>query len=360
MGVLALSAASSFLVGACDANGTQTYQDASGPPFQVESSNVDNTSLPTDGIIEIRFNRLLLPSSVTRQSVSLRNAAGVVEGSPVVSYDPVLRVVRIANPNPNGGVWLVESQPYKVVLGLPQQDGSDAFALRAIDGAYLKSNSRLEIAFTTSPPTFLRRRPVIEFCRDVFTVFAKYCTSGCHDVQARPYESLLLDTAEGMLRTAIGHVSQQANTGARSGSPSPAGRVFGSDMPLIDPGSPGNSYLVYKMLLLSEARPVPYTCQGYENPHAIFDGGLFLPPDERARLSDLMTGQMMPPLAPFPTLEEVARISEWIAQGAILDNTCLACVPPTDAGTTMDSGGMDSGGGDANTDAGTDANDDGG
>src|SRR5581483_4492162 len=143
-----------------------------------------------------------------------------------------------------------------------------------------------------------------------------------------------LDTADGIIHTALGHVSQQSNTGARAGTPSAPGRDFGIDMPIIDPGNPGNSYLVYKMLLLSEGdnKPESYQCLTYDSPNVLLpEGGARLPNDERSRLANLMTGQKMPPISPFPTVDDVERISEWIAQGAHLD-TCLACFPAPDAG----------------------------
>lgn len=308
---------------------------------QMVSTNT-NSGVPADGIIELTFNRLLLPASVSRQSISLRTAGNALVESPIIVYDPVLLKVRIQNPNPAGGTWLMAGQPYKVVLGLPVADTSDQFVLRAIDGAQVDPKSTTEIAFMATNATFQRHKPDIEFCRDVYSTFGKYCTSICHTASVRPYEALLLDTPEGIIRTALGHVSQQANTGPRAGTPGAPGRVFGVDMPLIDPGNPGNSYLVYKMLLLSQSKPESYSCLTYAPPNLLLDGGgSWLAPKERDRLADLMTGQMMPPIPPYPTVDDVERVSEWIAQGAHLE-TCLACFPAPDAGpdtgVPMDSG----------------------
>lgn len=314
--------------------------------LQVVSTNT-LSGLPADGVIEIKFNRLLLPASVTRQTISLRKAGGDLVESPTILYDPVLQTVRIANPNPAGGPWLMPGQPYKVVLGQQLPDVSDQFVLHAIDGALLDPKSPTEIAFVATAATFQRRKPDIEFCRDVYSTFGKYCTAGCHEVSTafRPYEALLLDTSEGIIHTALGHVSQQANTGSRAGSPVAPGSVFGIDMPIIDPGNPGNSYLVYKMLLLSQSKPEQYTCLGNDKPNLLLDGGdMWLASDERQRLANLMTGQMMPPISPFPTTDDVERVSEWIAQGAHLES-CKACYPTPDAGPPKEAG----------TDAGTDA-----
>ncbi len=310
-----------------------------------------NTSagLPADGVVELTFNRLLLPSAVTRQTISLRTAGNtLVDPPPIVIYDPVLLKVRIQNPNTAGGTWLTPGQPYKIVVGLPAPDSSETFVLRAIDGAQFDPNARNEIAFMATNPTFQKRKPDIEFCRDVSTTFSKYCSSGCHQATSRPYEALLLDTADGIIHTALGHVSQEANTGARAGTPGAPGRVFGIDMPIIDPGNPGNSWLIYKMMLLTEGAHAPYQCYKFDPPNVLLpDGGAWLPPDERGRLANLMTGQMMPPINPFPTVDDVERVSEWIAQGAHLD-VCLGCVEAPDSGP--DTGVMDSG-----SDAGSDA-----
>lgn len=311
------------------------------------------SGMPADGVIEIKFNRLLLPASVTRQTISLRKAGGELVESPTVIYDPVLQTVRISNPNPAGGTWLMPGQPYKIVLGRPAPEVGEQFVLRAIDGAQVDPMSATEIPFMATNPTFQRRKPDIEFCRDVYSTFGKYCTSGCHTAAVRPYEALLLDTSEGIIHTALGHVAQQSNTGARAGAPVAPGRVFGIDMPIIDPGNPGNSYIIYKMMLLSQSKPEQYNCLGLDKPNFLLDGGdIWLASDERNRLSNLMTGQMMPPISPFPTTDDVERVSEWIAQGAHLE-TCLACYPAPDAGPPKEAG-VDSGS-DASSDAPSDS-----
>jgi hypothetical protein len=338
----------------CDL-GDRTDQPLVGPMVQV--TNLPLMPVPADGVIELKFNSLLLPASVTRQAISLRKAGGDLVESPIIIYDPVLLTVRIQNPNPAGGTWLMAGQPYKVVLGLPVADGSEQFVLRGIDGAQVDPKSATEIPFMATAATFQRHKPDIEFCRDVYSTFGKYCTSGCHQVSSqRPYEALLLDTPEGIIHTALGHVAQEANTGARVGTPGPAGRVFGIDMPIIDPGNPGNSYLVYKMMLLTQSKPETYNCLGYDKPNLLMDGGdLWLEPQQHSLLSNLMTGQMMPPTVPFPTTDDVERVSEWIAQGAHLE-TCLACFPAADAGP--DTGVKDSGAdsaGDSSSDAPSDA-----
>lgn len=324
-------------LGACD-TGDRTDRATAGPAVHIVWTNTA-TGVPADGAIELRFDRLLLPSSVSRQSVSLRTAGNAaVEPVPVVVYDPVLRAVRLENPNADGAPWLTPNVPYKVVLGLPVADASEAFVLRSIDGAAVDPAAPIagsslkvpEVAFSTTAPSFAARRPDISFCRDVASVFDKYCTS-CHGAAARPYEALLLDTPAGLVRTAFGHVAEETNRGARAGTPEAPGAIFGEGMPIVDPGSPGNSSLVYKMLLLAEGDHAGFACAGRGDPTVVTDGGAFLPDDERARLANLMLGQPMPPLPPYPTLDDVERVSQWIVQGAPVA-ACGACTPAADAG----------------------------
>lgn len=287
--------------------------------------------MPADGTIELVFDRLLNPASVTRQTISLRDAFGRGVDSPIVTYDPALRLVRISNPNPQGGAWLLPDQPYEIVLGVPS-DAGETFVLRAIDGAQLDMSitSRRQLAFLTKAATLQSRRTTLEFCRDVYPTFVKYCAAGCHaSGQAHgPAAGLVLDTSEGVWRTAIGQVAKQANTGARAGIPGPPPAVFGVDVALVDPGSPGTSWLLYKMMMQPEHRPLGWTCAGQRPPAQLVTDvkAEDLPPKERARLSDLMTGQSMPPPGSLitPSLDEIERVSEWIAQGARME-ACSGC-----------------------------------
>jgi hypothetical protein len=319
----------------------------------------DNTAngIPADGVIELAFDRQLLPVTVNRQSFTVRDASG--NGlSPVVKYDPVARIVQIVSPNPDGGAWLTPQQEYTVTLGIPSGD-DDSGGVRAIDRATLDPSVSHVISFfarivggdggTAAPPT-------ISFCTDVFPIFQAKCSSGlCHgglpNGAIEPAAGLLLDSPDGIRHTAIGvgaqRVAQGSNTGALAAS-GPLGHHFGVDMPIIDPGpdpatggDPGNSWIIYKMLL---AVPNDVAAPGA----AACDGGTSattsLPPDplrqplsddERARLADFVLGREMPfpddpgavlqGVAPSTsiTFDELERVELWIAQGAHVDDcTC--------------------------------------
>jgi hypothetical protein len=194
----------------------------------------------------------------------------------------------------------------------------------------------------------------VDFCADVLPIFQYRCSGGpCHAIPAGnrlPAEGLLLQTADGVANTALHRVSQESNTGARAGQGFPAGRIFGVDMPIIDPPNPGNSWLMYK-LLLARYRPID---QGLDAGAAACGADASLPgpeltaspsftvplsDDERTRLGTFVIGNQMPyslnladnqqtpsdDLSALPcTFEELERIRAWIAQGASVV-ACPAC-----------------------------------
>ena len=216
------------------------------------SANVGpNQLLPANGRIELGFDRLLLPASITRQTFVLTNAAEKVAYTPTIVYDPVARIVTIT-PLSDPGQKLVSGQSYEIVILAPQNAG-DVNGLRAIDGATL-SHSPQRIAFSVTDPTPAPPPVVtIDFCRDIFPITSVKCSLPmCHG-GTEPAAGLLLDPPRGIPATAIGRVAQGSNTGPLAAA-SPPTLLFGEDMPIIDAtgntnGNPGNSWLLYKILL---------------------------------------------------------------------------------------------------------------
>jgi len=266
--------------------------------------------------------------------------------TPDVAYDPVARVVTIRAPSAvDGGGWLQIGQTYRVDILSPQSP-TDGNGLRAIDGAVLDPSSPSTIAFAveaTAPPT--PAPPSVDFCRDVFPIFTSKCTSSvCHG-GSLPAVGLRLDSTTNIAATAIGRVAEEANTGPRAAA-EPPGFLFGEDMPIVDPGSggpspgsPGDSWLMYKLLMA-----VPPACSSTPGA-APCDAGAPTPPKsahavawqplsdaERATLASFVPGREMPypanPSAPLGTdtspltLQELEDVSLWIAQGAPLPATC--------------------------------------
>lgn len=291
-------------------------------------------TLAIDGVIELSFDRFLNPSTVTRQSVSLRDEFNQAPISPVVTYDPVRRVVTLANPSTDGKPWLLPGQPYKLILPIPAKVSD--FGLRAIDDAGLEGQGAVVIGFYTTAATGRAPEPTVPFCTDVFPLLRGSCAE-CHTAKPAdrggPAAGLVLDTESGVA-FARSRVANAANTGPRSGTGRPAGNVFPVDMPLIDPGNPGNSFLLYKLLLATptpgggpETCPLgPTAVTSFQQPG---DVALALADGERERLGGYVSGLPMPastPEHPSPALApgQLDRLRRWIALGAEVE-TCGAC-----------------------------------
>ncbi len=362
----ALTLTALALASGCD-EGTshdQPASSASGPYLQVVGANASVTRpLPADGTLQIAFDRFLHPATVVRQSFQLRNAFGETAASPVVTYDPVARVVSLSSPASTPGAWLLPHQPYRVFMPVPATD-DDPTGPRAVDRATLAPGQVHSIDFMTTDPAGppAPERP-IDFCVDVIPVFRRHCSaSSCHgapqavppserfpDGASHPAAGLVLETSVGVASTALGRVAQGSNTGPRAGSGQSPGFLFGVDMPIIDAaeshggGNPSNSWLMYKVLL-GALRPEdvgndagPATCAvGAPAPQPVVDFPFMQPVSsaERARLGNLVLGREMPypsntpsgaPTDNLPlTFDELERVRAWIAQGAATPE-CAAC-----------------------------------
>lgn len=326
--------------------------------------------MPSDGVIQIAFDRYLLPSTVNRQSIGIVDSAGAPlppDLAPVVLYDPITRVVTLAPPKKP---WLTEKQPYKVVFGIPEGD-AELGGIRAIDRATLLREQPLQYAFTVGIAARKAFEPTSLFCRDVLPIFAAKCSiPTCHGTGDRAAAGLILDTSAGVGATALNRIAQGSNTGGRSGlAPSP-GKIFGVDMPIVDPGNPGQSWLLYKIDL---ARLPVVT--GPSDRFACTNGLLevqekfvfepLIPQAqrtadeiERSILSDFILGREMP--FPVPraggygdtplTFEEREKVRIWIqsmAKGGSVPE-CGGCGSISSGGTD---GGLDGSLPDAGTDA---------
>lgn len=334
----------------CDVGGGRDA-DTVGPPVRVLGVNVgDRRPLPADGVIEIAFDRYLLPSSVNRQSLFVVDGAKEPlppAATPLVQYDPIARTVTLRGPT---SPWLTEGLPYSLVLGVPDGD-AELGGVRALDRATLAPDQPREIAFFAGPPSG-EREPGADLCRDVLPIFAAKCSAAsCHGHGPTAAAGLVLDSPAAISRTAIDKVARGANTGSLPTAREPD-RVFGVDMPIIQPGDPGNSWLLYKVEIA--ARP---TAPSGRSPIACERGGgdaplgftprvpaAALPPSprEHATLSDFVLGLPMPLVAPSApvsyattalTFEEREAIRRWIQgldRGAGLPD-CGLCRATPDA-----------------------------
>ncbi len=291
--------------------------------------------LAIDDRIELSFDRFLDPLTVTRQSVALRDEFNQAPVNPTVSYDPVRRVVVLANPS-TSKPWLVAGQPYKLVIPAPA--APDDLSLRAIDGAGLAKT--VVIGFFAAPARGVAPEPQVSFCRDVFPIL-RACKL-CHGAPAagRPVAAiagLVLETESGIAATARGRVANATNTGARS-TAAPPGTAFGIDMPIIDPGNPGNSFLLYKLV----QRPPTANAWATEpcsNAALVPTWDVATMPRsgdaETQRLAQFIPGMSMPFRAASDTTTadttvsdaELDRLRLWIAQGANVESCNGTCAP---------------------------------
>ena len=302
------------------------------------------------------FDRYLNPLSVNRQGVTIVDEFGNVPTTPIVQYDPVTRVVTLLNPTP-GAKWLEVGQFYKLVFPVSQPD-ADTLGLRAIDGATIDPETPpigFAVIAPLSPP-LPPGEPTIDFCADVYPLFQAHTFSAtqgacananCHGVAGQepllvPAMGLDLQSEEGIRHTAIG-VAASETSGAQT-TPLSTQPSFAVGMPIIAPNDPGDSYLLYKLLLPDEngvpsarGTSVPYTaCKPVTPPWDYGPSADFASQDEAARLAAKIPGRRMPwgdfdpsttsfgvhggtPL----TLDEIERIRLWIQQGAEVDD-CVA------------------------------------
>lgn len=153
--------------------------------------------------------------------------------------------------------------------------------------------------------------------------------AGCHGQAAPDQISMGLDltTELSVLDTAVGRTAYQTQQGQDSVSPDQTPLRFGRAMPRIDPGNPGNSYLIYKLLINPLNHPndgdqlEPQLASavfqlresivvGLPMPAALGAPTGLVPRNLATREGDL-TGEQ--------SFARLQLLSQWIAHGAVLD-----------------------------------------
>lgn len=279
----------------------------------------------------IGFDRWLLPSTATRQSVRLSatNPDLWVFSQPY--YDLVGRRLVYT---PTG--QLLAGITYRVELADPSQDVNGL-------GFYAYDRAPLDVGSFPARYVFRTRAAVdhaaegtkLVTCKNVLELFSGAGCSGaaCHITRsssncagqggASGYDSLLercvpipragldLSTAQGLLAS-IGRTARSADSSEQSGKTLASSERFGLGMPLIDPGRPENSMMMYRLLLGADA---------YRDASFRF---VVEPPDpaELDRASDWFgsIGPMPPEQTGWPTsaspIAVVRALQAWIEQGA--------------------------------------------
>jgi hypothetical protein len=148
---LAVSSAS------CDQGKVHDEAPAAGPAVHLLGANVVGGLLEPSDRIEVSFDRLLLPLSITRQTFILGELVGdqFLGLTPTIRYDPVARVVTVT-PLPEQA--FDPEQTYRLTIASPAGP-TDVNGLRAIDGATLSATSPSSVTFrvamdagTSAPP----------------------------------------------------------------------------------------------------------------------------------------------------------------------------------------------------------------
>ncbi len=279
---------------------------------------------------------------MTRQTFVLTDLTGNSYDVTSIAYDPVARSVTLRTML----APLPACQNFRIYMLTPAQ-GQGVGGLQAIDGATLDPKTPQFLEFPVSGTCATGGGdggvdggtegggaggdggdagadlfPTIDFCATVMPIFRGSCSnSACHGGSA-PAAGLRLDTSQGVIDTAINRVSIESNQGSRSAAQPPSA-LFGLDMPIVDStgaeGAPGNSWLVYKLMLAtppSSSPDVDFHTQPWTD----------LKASERATLGNYVTGSEMPfPMTPGAppasettplSLDQIEQISFWIQQGA--------------------------------------------
>ena len=313
------------------------------PPGAVDAggdAGGEECGVPLNTPIEIRFDRYLMPATAVRQS--LRVFAGAPQNSVFFEpqYDVIERVVTFV---PVGN--LVPDLVYTIEFVTKAEGGTDGF--RAFDGAELEESSSVPLRFNfrTGTRTETVETPPVPSCREVVERVLPASTCGraaCHNPAndegcppgsahdpsdptgpciGVPRMGLDLSTATGLVTTAKSVAAHQTEIGPQGGVGLRNPLRFGVQMPRIDPGSPGNSYLMYKLLRS------PKNFERANNPdvcatdHRVpVPDGQCVPPSaaESARLRDwFVRGQPMPLKQDLPyTRDQLVDLQRWIAAGA--------------------------------------------
>lgn len=267
--------------------------------------------------ITVKFDRYMEPPTASRQGVCLqaevRTVKTLAECAPIpgvelaVRYDPVSRAV----------TYFLNQELPPGLIQLTVLTRGDNFGFAAFDGVSLEKNREYVFKSETVAGKALEAPPTDpRFCgpTGAGVVLTKRC-QGCHqettsgDTPIAASMGMYLTEGSGaapfpagISETVINVTAHQTEQGGRAQVPAENPERFGTSMPRVRPGEPGNSYLLYKMLAKDGL---------------ITDATLAKGEADRLRLG-LVSGQSMPPV-PFSvttTEEDAATVSAWIAAGA--------------------------------------------
>lgn len=298
--------------------------------------------MPVNRAVRIRFDRFLRTDTAVRQSVQVfggtPNKDGTLPAAAFLepTYDPVERTVTL---RPDGN--LVPGVLYTVRITRPSDD-ENGFGFRAWDGAELAKSYvfQFKTGTTTDPlevgeastkcgvclPSADKRDPGT-LVESGFGHLSGDC-SGCHQGTDAPM-ALDMKTYEAIRRTAVGRIAHQTMTGPSTARAEESPALFGATMPVISSGQPGNSYVLYKMLMLSDwtsgedgGENKRFLLPADQRPAGGYQGDKLVRPDDELRRirSAFVAGVEMPPGG--YDIGRLRTISRWIAEGAPDDASC--------------------------------------
>lgn len=209
--------------------------------------------MPTDVSVTLSFNRFLRPDTAIRQSILFYTGNAANPAPPVSAtrpeitpvYDLMARSVRFVLPP---GFTLQPHALYTVELSIADSD--QAFGFRAFDGAPLAGKTSVRISFLTGSGPSTQPSPAVPSCADFLTLVSGCALAGCHASSGSgPAAGLSFEDADAIRATAVGQPAHETETGDTTGETAQSPERFGVNMPVLDPGRPDNSYLMYKLLI---------------------------------------------------------------------------------------------------------------
>ncbi len=306
---------------------------ADGEGTECEPSAPSSCGVARDTTIELRFERHIAPSTAVRQSIRVFTGADDNALFLEPTYDPIERVVTYEPSQP-----LQAGTLYTVVVEPKAKGNTTAF--RAFDGAQLATDGPVPLTFNfktrEDAPADPPGRLPPPSCNDVVNQVFAECAAACHRAapdppptgcrpgefgtdaipcMGVPRQGLRLDSPAGLFLTAIGRVAHQTETGPSGGVVTANPDRFGVQMPIVDPGNPGNSYLVYKLLVhLGNYLPAAAEDDPCESRHAVGAADTCVAPEE-AEIERLrgwfVRGRPMPATGAL-TREQVDQVVAWI------------------------------------------------
>jgi hypothetical protein len=328
-----ITASGAFGTPGVEADGAPKKQER----LPVPKPGTDLLELVPSTSLRVQFSRFLLPSSITRQAFCLRpddasDVANYASCTDAVfldpSYDPVRREVVLRQET---GKRLKVGTIYKLTLFVPltedecTADNPSGCGVRAFDQATLDKVYTFRFVTPETAPAKASDEvaPPVAYCDKTVGVAATlgsscaysrcHGTGGVGAAMGLSFSGIQVGDPSDLKNTAINHVAHETQMGGRADVSEETPARFGRAMAIIDAfdpgtaGSPGQSYLMYKLLTGRNIGNLP---DDDTRPSA--------EEVDRLRASVVVGMPMPPPDSATTVLDEtqLMNLSNWIARGA--------------------------------------------